>query len=195
MIKRFLLAVILMGFFVFSYADYKRLTDYQNILYKQIEDYVEQTATTSPQAVFNFIYSQDTHTVFTDAKASGYSRKDLIFGTYQSSFGVSAPKQVIIQALHDATMKENQAYDAAFYTSFVTLALSSITSLAFGRYLWTYFKHDRPAIEYYRNNGHLYMRTTETNASRVSTATTTTPLMQPLIIEESTRTTNFWGSQ
>lgn len=177
--------------FCLMHADYKRLTDYQNILYGLIEHYVETNATSSAGAVLDFIYSDDTKTVFQDAKASGYTRKDLVFGTYQSSFGVTKPNTIIIKALHDAVERENVSYDAAFYGSYITMGSTGIIMIGMARYLWTYFKWDRPAINYYRDNHHKYtMTNTATN-----TATSTTPLLEPIIPTGGSTTVDFWKQQ
>lgn len=136
-------------------AEYKLLTDYQNTLYQLIQDYVATNSTNSSDAVLKFIYSDDTHVVFNDALAAGYSRREVIMGTYQGSF-LNHPNKVIIQALHDAVLKENVAHDAAYYGSFVALGIGGLTTLVLSRYFWTYFKYDRRALNYYRANHHRY---------------------------------------
>jgi hypothetical protein len=187
------LVCILFLCFCMLHADYKRLTDYQNILYQLIDTYVTENATNSSAAVLEFIYSSDTKTVFKDAHDSGYTRKDLVFGTYQSSFGVAKPNPIIIKALHDAVAKENVSYDAAFYSSFVTLGSLSALLLGLTRYFWVYFKYDKPAIEYYRTNHHRY---TISNSTATNTnATATTSLLEPIIPSGGTGTKEFWSSQ
>jgi hypothetical protein len=176
-----------------SHADYKRLTDYQNILYQLIDTYVTENATNSSAAVLEFIYSPATKTVFKDAHDSGYTRKDLVFGTYQSSFGVAKPNRIIIKALHDAVAKENVSYDAAFYSSFITLGSVSALLLGLTRYFWIYFKYDKPAIEYYRANHHKY--TIGNSIATNTNATVTTSLLEPVTPSGGTATREFWQNQ
>lgn len=178
MIKRFLFALIIMGLFGSLSADYKRLTDYQATLYTLIEEYVATNATSSSAAVLDFIYSSATKTIFSDARASGYSRKDLVFGTYQSSFGVATPNRVIIKALHDSVVKENVSYDAAFYGSYITMGSTGLIMIGMARYLWTYFRWDRPAINYYRAHHHEY-RTVSGTVPTIPIDTTTPLVPEP----------------
>ena len=156
--KLTLFIILLLCIFTRLHADYKLLTDYQNTLYQLILDYVQANETSSSPAVLEFIYSADTKTVFSDALVAGYSRREVILGTYQGSF-MNHPNKVIIQALHDAVLRENMAHDASFYGSFVTMVVSVITVLVLARYFYTYFKYDRKALNYYRaNHGNYLMK-------------------------------------
>ncbi len=166
--KLSLFIVFLLCIFTRVHADYKLLTDYQNTLYQLIQDYVATNSTSSSPAVLKFIYSDDTHTVFNDALAAGYSRREVIMGTYQGSF-LNHPNKVIIQALHDAVLKENMAHDAAFYGSFVAMGVTGLTSIVLGRYFWTYFKYDRRALNYYRANHSRYITSTHPTATQIDT--------------------------
>lgn len=178
--KFFMFIWLLLGPISSADADYKRLTDYQNILYQMTEDYVVTNSTSSSVAVLEFLYSDDTKTVFKDAQTAGYSRKDLLFGTYQSSFGVVNPRAVIINALHDAVIRENRAYDVAIYGSYTTIGASFITVGVLARFFWQYFRWDRPALNHYQNNHHLYTKVGSSTVSRIPLDTNDT---NPLIPE------------
>lgn len=161
------------------YCDYKLLTDYQDTLYQLILDHVDANKTTSSGAVLKFIYSDDTHVVFNDASASGYSRREVIMGTYQGSF-LNHPNKVIIQALHDAVLQENMAHDASYYGSFVALGVGGLIMIVLSRYFWTYFRHDRRALNFYRANHHNYMlKGSDQRNTLTNTNNTNAPLLVP----------------
>jgi hypothetical protein len=168
--KRLILLLLVVSFTV--QADYKLLTDYQNTLYQLITDYVDTNKTNSSTAVLEFIYSADTKTVFADALAAGYTRREVLLGVYQGSF-LNHPNKVIIKALHDAVVKENVNADAAYYGSFVTMGTLGALILGLTRHFWVYFKHDRPALLYYKAHSHDYLR--------ASTNPNSTLLPEPII--------------
>lgn len=182
---RKLLVISCFWFFVSVQAEYKRLTDYDDILYSLINEYVTTNSTNSSADVVTYINSSATDTVFSDAKNAGYSRKQLIFAVYQSSFGVANPNKVIIDALHDVNAKENMMSDAVLYGSFANMGITFLSLMGLARFFWLYFRTDRKVLNYYRQNAHRYQtgNGTNTNINTGSASSIATNPSSPLVPE------------
>jgi hypothetical protein len=155
-------------------SQYKPLDFYGQMLFQLIYNYVNDHATSNPQNVVTFVNSDETKTAFGDAKTAGYSRKEVVFATYQFAF--AKDNEVIIMGLRDVLAQEQVRYDAAFYGSYVTMGITGVTLLGITRFLWRYLRTDKKAIDYYMANHHLYVRSGGTGTGTLST---TTPLLIP----------------
>lgn len=152
---------------------YKPLDFYGSMLYQLILHYVEDHGTTNPANVVTFVNSDETKTAFGDAKTAGYSRKEVVFTTYQFAF--TKTNEVVIMGLRDVLAQEQAKEDAVYYGGFTNMGITGITTIGFVGYLWRYFRTDRKAINYYRANHHLYQKI---STGSIATSTTT-PLLVP----------------
>ena len=161
-------------------AEYKKLQAYADTLYNLLAEYVQTNSTSSATDVLTYLNSNATATVFSDAKNSGYSRKQVILEAYQESFIVGMPNQAIIGGLHDALAREN-AVDAAFwYSAWTSMGLLVPTIGVLIRNTYIYYRHDHKVIEHYRSNAHRY--STGGSTSHIGTNSSLTTI-SPLIPE------------
>ncbi len=167
--KKYLVALLLITGSLL--CDYKRLTDYGQEFYANIVGYVRDNPTASSSDVLTFINSSLMETSFKDAATSGYTREQLIFSVYQSSFGAENANPIIINALHDAHMKDLEPAKAALYVGWITTGVSGAMLLYLGGFSLLYFKRDRRAINHYRNNAHSFVNQLRANTTNVSTNT------------------------
>lgn len=164
-------------------ADYRRLTDYAQEFYARVATYVQENPTVSSADILSFINSSLDQAEFTDAKSSGYTREQLIFSTYQNSFGADNANPLIINALHDAYTKEKEPSKIAQYVSWITTGASGISLMYLAGFSYMYFKRDRKAINHYRNNAHAFVNQLRVNTNLPSTNTNASTETNPLIPE------------
>ncbi len=156
-------------------CDYKRLTDYSQEFYANIVGYVRDNPTASSSDVLTFINSSLMEASFKDAASSGYTREQLIFSVYQNSFGAENANPIIINALHDAHIKDLEPAEAAWYTGWVTTGVSGAMFLYLSGFSLLYFKRDRRVINHYRNNAHSFVNQLRVNTNTNLNSTETTP--------------------
>lgn len=179
---------ILLFLFVFISvrADYKKLEAYGETLYNLIAEFVQTNSTSNPENVLNYINSDDTKTVFTDAATSTYSRKQVLFSAYQTSFSVGTPVKVIINGLHDALKQSDQVDQAVFYSVWTNLGTTGVLLIGLTRWIYVYVRFDKPVINWVRNqhaSGRLEIRTNVTGTNTNNT-TDTTPLVYPPVVPD-----------
>lgn len=146
-------------------AEYKKLSAFSDTFYNLITEYVHTNSTSSSSDVINFINSTSTTTVFSDAKNSGYSRYQLLFETYQSSFTYSNNNQAITQALHDAVEKENKMNQAVFYATWSCVGWSGVSLIYMVRSTYRYLKRDNPLLTFYEKNDQRWLQASMTAAT------------------------------
>jgi hypothetical protein len=134
--------------------------------------------------VLNYINSSATDTVFADGKKSGYSREQVLFCGYQTSFTINPPVSIIIDGLHDALEKEKGNATIVWYANLVGTGLSSCLMMYLVGFSYVYFKKDRPALNFYKANAHRYMTgnptlTVNTNTNMNTNTNSGTPLLVP----------------
>lgn len=129
-------------------ANFKTLDAHSRIFYALLEDYITTHSTDNPQNVVEFINSDATKSVFSDALRAGYPRPQLLFATYQYSFTTNPVRDVIVNALNDVIVQSNRVTDAQFYTTWTLLGSTACILIYIGRSIYTFRKYEKPVIEF-----------------------------------------------
>ncbi len=149
-------------------AEYKKLSDFGQTLYKLAEEYVQNNSTTSSQDVVNYLNSDATKTVFSDALNSGYPKDKVLFEAYQASFGVNPQVEAIVNGLHDVIKSHNTLTDALYYSSWANVGVTGTMMLGLIRWVYVYVRFDKPVLRWIRSqrsNNSLRFTTGGTNTN------------------------------
>ena len=141
-------------------GEYKKIDAFGDTLCNLIMEYIKNNSASTSQDIINFVNSDATATVFSDAKNSGYERDKVLYQAYQASFSIESVPEYMIDGLHDVLKTEEIKKNIIYYSMLTNMGATLAIIMALLRHFYVYMRFDRPALNFYKSNNRDYLNST-----------------------------------